>query len=37
MTGIDLSAEVERELQKNAGRAYASDERGVMNRLDSTS
>jgi NTP pyrophosphatase (non-canonical NTP hydrolase) len=35
MTGVDLSAEVEVKLQKNAGRVYSRDERGVLRRVTS--
>jgi NTP pyrophosphatase (non-canonical NTP hydrolase) len=34
MTGVDLSAEVERKLSVNAGRQYRRDERGVLRRVD---
>jgi NTP pyrophosphatase (non-canonical NTP hydrolase) len=33
MTGIDLGAEVERKLAKNAAREYRRDERGVLRRV----
>jgi NTP pyrophosphatase (non-canonical NTP hydrolase) len=33
MTGIDLSAEVERKLVRNAAREYQRDERGVLRRV----
>jgi NTP pyrophosphatase (non-canonical NTP hydrolase) len=33
MTGLDLSAEVERKLVRNAGREYRRDERGVLRRV----
>jgi NTP pyrophosphatase (non-canonical NTP hydrolase) len=36
MTGVDLSAEVQRKIQKNADRVYVIDERGVMSRVDDT-
>ena len=34
MTGIDLNAEVERKLAKNAVRTYIADENGFLNRVD---
>jgi NTP pyrophosphatase (non-canonical NTP hydrolase) len=34
MTGIDLGAEVERKLAKNAARVYRTDDRGVLNLAD---
>jgi NTP pyrophosphatase (non-canonical NTP hydrolase) len=34
MTGIDLDAEVERKLVKNAARVYRADQGGVLHRLD---
>jgi NTP pyrophosphatase (non-canonical NTP hydrolase) len=34
MTGIDLGAEVERKLAKNADRAYQVDPSGVLHRVD---
>jgi hypothetical protein len=34
MTGVDLSAEVERKLAKNAARVYRPDHRGILNRAD---
>jgi NTP pyrophosphatase (non-canonical NTP hydrolase) len=33
MTGIDLSAEVDRKLARNARREYRRDERGVLRRV----
>jgi NTP pyrophosphatase (non-canonical NTP hydrolase) len=33
MTGIDLGAEVERKLDRNARREYRRDERGVLRRV----
>jgi NTP pyrophosphatase (non-canonical NTP hydrolase) len=33
MTGLDLSAEVERKLARNARREYRRDERGVLRRV----
>jgi NTP pyrophosphatase (non-canonical NTP hydrolase) len=33
MTGVDLSAEVERKLARNARREYRRDERGVLRRV----
>jgi len=35
MTGVDLSAEVERKLAENARREYVRDERGVLQRVTS--
>lgn len=32
MTGIDLSAEVDRKLLKNSARIYKTDARGILNR-----
>jgi NTP pyrophosphatase (non-canonical NTP hydrolase) len=34
MTGVDLSAEVERKLAKNAARSYETGQDGVMRRVD---
>jgi len=36
MTGIDLSAEVDRKLAKNSARIYETDAHGVLNRADHT-
>ena len=36
MTGIDLSAEVDRKLTKNSARIYKTDCRGILNRTDHT-
>jgi hypothetical protein len=36
MTGIDLSAEVERKLAKNADRVYLPDAHGILRRADHT-
>jgi NTP pyrophosphatase (non-canonical NTP hydrolase) len=36
MTGIDLNAEAERKLAKNADRVYLRDAQGVMHRADHT-
>jgi NTP pyrophosphatase (non-canonical NTP hydrolase) len=33
MTGIDLAAEVERKLARNAGREYRRDENGVLRKV----
>ena len=33
MTGIDLSAEVERKLARNVAREYRPDDRGVLRRV----
>jgi NTP pyrophosphatase (non-canonical NTP hydrolase) len=34
MTGVDLNAEVERKLAKNAARSYETGQDGVMRRVD---
>lgn len=34
MTGIDLNAEVQRKLVKNAARVYEADQDGILHRLD---
>jgi NTP pyrophosphatase (non-canonical NTP hydrolase) len=36
MTGIDLGAEVERKLAKNAARAYGVGQDGVLRRVDNS-